>query len=80
MKYLYYRKNGEEVQITSKCAELNREMVSSLGVSQAVLENVIFCHQEDSNWPLGEGKSVKQKFDDIFEATRSVFLFDNFII
>lgn len=45
-------------------------MVSALGVSKAVLDNVIFCHQEESNWPLGEGKSVKQKFDDIFAATR----------
>lgn len=26
------------------------QMVTSLGVSKPVLENVIFCHQEDSNW------------------------------
>lgn len=58
------------MSITSKCVDLNREMVSALGVSKAVLDNVIFCHQEESNWPLGEGKSVKQKFDDIFAATR----------
>jgi len=25
-------------------------MVALLGVSKAVLDNVIFCHQEDSNW------------------------------
>jgi hypothetical protein len=24
---------------------------------QAILENVIFVHQEDSNWPLAEGKA-----------------------
>ena len=24
--------------------------------AQAILENVIFVHQEDSNWPLAEGK------------------------
>jgi len=66
------KKDGQVVQLTSKCAELNREMVSSLGVSLAVLENVIFCHQEDSNWPLSEGKVVKQRFDDIFAATRYI--------
>ena len=63
-------RNEETVSITSKCADLNREMVNALGVSKAVLENVIFCHQEESNWPLNEGKSVKQKFDEIFAATR----------
>jgi hypothetical protein len=37
---------------------------------QAVLENVIFVHQEDSNWPLAEGLVLKKKFDDIFAATK----------
>lgn len=38
--------------------------------SQAILENVIFVHQEDSNWPLAEGQTLKKKFDDIFSATK----------
>ena len=80
--------NGEPVQITSKCVELDREMVTAFGVSTAILENVIFCHQEESNWfvqdndnfvfssfslcfrPLSEGKQLKNKFDDIFAATK----------
>jgi hypothetical protein len=37
---------------------------------QAILENVIFVHQEDSNWPLAEGKVLKARFDDIFSATK----------
>lgn len=41
-----------------------------LGVSKAILENVVFCHQEDSSWPLQEGAVVKKKFDDIFESAR----------
>uniref|UniRef100_H2ZIL2 DNA repair protein RAD50 n=1 Tax=Ciona savignyi TaxID=51511 RepID=H2ZIL2_CIOSA len=70
---LIKRRNDEEpVHLTSKCADLNQQMVEELGVSKAVLDNVIFCHQEDSNWPLSEGKSVKQKFDDIFAATRYI--------
>jgi len=36
--------------ISSRCADLNVEMSHQLGVSKAVLENVIFCHQEDSLW------------------------------
>lgn len=35
-----------------------------------MLENVIFVHQEESNWPLAEGKVLKDKFDDIFSATK----------
>lgn len=41
-----------------------------LGVSKAILDNVIFCHQEESNWPLSEASVLKKKFDDIFDATR----------
>ncbi|THD20542.1 DNA repair protein RAD50 [Fasciola hepatica] len=51
-------------------------MVSCLGVSKAVLENVIFCHQEDSNWPLQEAKAVKQRFDDLFASSRYVKALD----
>lgn len=64
--------SGESATLSSKCAEINREMISSLGVSKAVLNNVIFCHQEESNWPLSEGKALKEKFDEIFAATRYI--------
>lgn len=37
---------------------------------QAVLDNVIFVHQEESLWPLAEGATLKKKFDDIFAATK----------
>ncbi len=30
----------------------------------------IFCHQEESNWPLGDPATLKKKFDDIFASTR----------
>lgn len=49
---------------------MDTEIPQLLGVSKAVLENVIFCHQEDSYWPLAEPSALKKKFDDIFEATR----------
>ena len=41
-----------------------------MGVSPAILENVIFCHQEDSNWPLSEQRVLKKKFDDIFGSAK----------
>ncbi|XP_075065839.1 DNA repair protein RAD50 isoform X2 [Mixophyes fleayi] len=65
-------KHGEKVSLSTKCAEMDRELISALGVSPAVLNNVIFCHQEDSNWPLSEGSKLKIKFDEIFSATRYI--------
>ncbi|KAM0751848.1 hypothetical protein T439DRAFT_220597 [Meredithblackwellia eburnea MCA 4105] len=56
--------------LSTKCAELDEEVPKQLGVSKAILENVIFCHQEESNWPLSEPAALKKKFDDIFEATK----------
>jgi DNA repair protein RAD50 len=56
--------------LSTKCATLDEEVSSQLGVSKAILENVIFCHQEESNWPLSEPGPLKKKFDDIFEATK----------
>jgi DNA repair protein RAD50 len=62
----------QRTTISTKCAEMDIEIPQLLGVSKAVLENVIFCHQEDSYWPFAEPSYLKKKFDDIFEATRCV--------
>mmetsp|Transcript_15469 Transcript_15469/g.38090 ORF Transcript_15469/g.38090 Transcript_15469/m.38090 type:complete len:1226 (-) Transcript_15469:68-3745(-) len=69
--------SGQEKAISHKCAEMDKQVPLLMGVSKAVLENVIFCHQEDSNWPLSESKNLKQKFDDIFSATRWTKLQDS---
>ncbi|MEE6479393.1 hypothetical protein FKM82_012238 [Ascaphus truei] len=66
------QRHGEKVSLSTKCAEVDKEMISALGVSTAVLNNVIFCHQEESNWPLSEGRLLKIKFDEIFSATRYI--------
>ncbi|XP_022667082.1 DNA repair protein RAD50-like isoform X1 [Varroa destructor] len=56
----------------SKCCDVNSFMSQSLGVPKAVLQNVIFCHHSESDWPLGEGKALKERFDAIFSATKYV--------
>lgn len=38
-------------------------------MSKAIINNVIFCHQEDASWPLDESKKLKEKFDAIFGTT-----------
>ncbi|CAD5115944.1 DgyrCDS4874 [Dimorphilus gyrociliatus] len=61
-----------KTSISKKCIDINNEMVDLLGVSKPILENVIFCHQEDSCWPLSEGKLLKTKFDEIFASAQYV--------
>ena len=61
--------NGETSVMSFKTADLNKLVPEMMGVSTAVLESVVFVHQEDSCWPLAEDKVLKQKFDDIFAAT-----------
>ena len=68
------RKHWEEPKsaknISSKCADINSDMLSALGVSKPILNYVIFCHQEDSNWPLDVGSKVKERFDEIFNSVK----------
>ncbi|KAF7002020.1 hypothetical protein CFC21_017563 [Triticum aestivum] len=49
---------------------MDREIPALMGVSKAILDNVIFVHQDESNWPLQDPSTLKKKFDDIFSATR----------
>ena len=56
--------------LTSKCADLDSKVLDLMGVSKPILNYVIFCHQEDSNWPLDIGSRVKDKFDEIFASDK----------
>lgn len=61
---------NERVSVPHKCSELDKQVPMTLGVSKAILEHVLFCHQEDSSWPLMEGAVLKKRFDDIFDSTK----------
>lgn len=52
--------------ISTRCADVDTVMCRFMGVSKAIINNVLFCHQEESNWPLDEAKKLKEKFDAIF--------------
>ncbi|KAA8574892.1 hypothetical protein EYC84_004133 [Monilinia fructicola] len=67
---LMVQNGGERTAVSHKVGEMDKIMQQALGVSEAVLDNVIFCHQDDSLWPMSEPSTLKKKFDDIFEATR----------
>lgn len=49
---------------------MDRLVPECFGVSKALLDHVIFCHQEESDWPLGSDKDLKSHFDEIFSATK----------
>lgn len=66
------------VSSTYKASQVDRVIPEMLGVSPAVLEHVIFCHQEAANWPLSSPKEVKLIFDEIFAATRYVLALERF--
>ncbi|KAL6188857.1 hypothetical protein ACLB2K_040248 [Fragaria x ananassa] len=61
---------GEKVCLSYRCADMDKEIPALMGVSKAILENVIFVHQDEANWPLQDPSTLKKKFDDIFSATR----------
>lgn len=52
---------GNRQSMSHKCTELDRQIPQLLGVSKAVLEHVVFCHQEESSWPLMEGAVLKKR-------------------
>lgn len=64
------RNTGDVEAVTYRCADIDRMVPSLMGVTKAILDNVIFVHQEESNWPLADGQTLKKKFDDIFAATK----------
>ncbi len=62
--------DGRRESISQKCADIDKQMPELLGIAAPILDNVVFCHQEESAWPLQDGATLKKKFDDIFDSTR----------
>ncbi|TRX96456.1 hypothetical protein FHL15_002728 [Xylaria flabelliformis] len=74
---LWSHRDGEKMSISSKEANLNKLVSDTLGVSPAVLDAVIFCHQEESLWPMSESGALKKRFDEIFEAMKYTKAIEN---
>lgn len=60
----------EKIGISTKNSELDSQTPIYLGASRTILDYIIFCHQDESLWPLGEPSILKKRFDDIFEASK----------
>ncbi|KAI9830009.1 MAG: DNA repair protein rad50 [Phylliscum demangeonii] len=70
-------KDGERTAISSRAVELDQIMPQYLGASRAILDSVIFCHQDESLWPMSEPATLKKKFDQIFEAQKYTKAIEN---
>ncbi|EZA56610.1 DNA repair protein RAD50 [Ooceraea biroi] len=60
----------EKTSITNRCTNVDAELSIILGVSKSILNYVIFCHQDELNWPFEVGKTLKERFDEIFGSTK----------
>lgn len=66
----HLRSGGSGSATSYRGADMNALLPEVMRVTKPVLNNVIFVHQEESLWPLGDSRKVKEKFDEIFAATR----------
>ncbi|KAH6697709.1 DNA repair protein RAD50 [Verticillium dahliae] len=69
--------NGERSVLSTRVAQMDEAVPALLGVSTAILDYVIFCHQDESLWPMSEPGALKKQFDQIFEAMRYTKAIDN---
>lgn len=63
-------KTDKPEALSHRCADMDKAVPALMGVSKAVLDSVIFVHQDEANWPLSDPSTLKKKFDEIFSATR----------
>ncbi|XP_017090795.2 DNA repair protein RAD50 [Drosophila bipectinata] len=56
----------DQDSLSGRTNDIDQAISDFMGVSKAIINNVLFCHQEDSSWPLDEPKKLKEKFDAIF--------------
>lgn len=55
---------GKKISQSHKCTELDKQIPGLMGISKPILDNVLFCHQEEASWPLMEGAVLKKRFDE----------------
>ena len=62
--------DGRKVSTTYRCSDMDKVVPALIGVDSAILDAVVFVHQDEATWPLGDTTTLKKKFDDIFAATK----------
>ncbi|XP_049848347.1 DNA repair protein RAD50-like [Schistocerca gregaria] len=67
-------KGGEEKVSCTESDRVNALIESRLGVNQMILEEVFFCHQSQSTWPLDDPSTLKSHLDKVFETTAYTYV------
>lgn len=62
--------NNNTKLVADKVSEVKNGVPFYLNTHPPILQNIIFCHQEDTAWPLGDTVTVKKKLDEIFNSTQ----------
>ncbi|KAG9247672.1 putative DNA repair protein RAD50 [Calycina marina] len=70
-------RDGQKETFSRREGDINKIVTQKLGVSEAILSNVLFCHQDESLWPMGTGLELKKKFDQIFDAVKYTLAVDS---
>uniref|UniRef100_A0A3B0MR88 DNA repair protein rad50, putative n=1 Tax=Theileria annulata TaxID=5874 RepID=A0A3B0MR88_THEAN len=62
--------DGKKKSLALKTTDMDIAVPLLMGMSKALLDNVIFCHQDENNWPLEDPSKIKSRFDDLLETSR----------
>lgn len=63
-------KNGNKLLLSNKISDVDKLVPIYLDSFPSILENIIFCHQEEMAWPVGDPVILKRKIDEIFGNTK----------
>ncbi|KAK6860158.1 hypothetical protein PG995_003794 [Apiospora arundinis] len=61
-------RDGERTVLSSKNAQIDNMVPKTLNVAPAVLDAVIFCHQDESLWPMSEPAALKKRLKKYIKA------------
>lgn len=62
--------NGQKQRVNMKINEMDNAIPAAMSLSKAIVDNVIFCHQDENTWPIDDVYRIKSRFEDLLETTR----------
>ncbi|XP_055312928.1 DNA repair protein RAD50-like [Sitodiplosis mosellana] len=62
--------NGNQTPLERRVLGATGDVCDIMKVSKAIIDHVLFCHQEDASWPIDGDSVVKKIFEDVFETDR----------
>lgn len=65
-----FDEKGEEHVLARLQADCSEVICGALGVSDAIVKYVLFCHQEDAYWFFDTDKNVRDRFEEIFDTKK----------